>query len=342
VNDAAPVRVGLVGLGYWGPNLARNFDRLPGAELRWCCDRSEEALHRHRPHFPSARFTDRLDDLLADPDTDAIVLATSVPTHYALARQALEAGKHALVEKPLAQSAEEARDLRDIARREGRVLMVGHLLRFHPGVRKLRELIESGQLGEIFYAYGNRQNLGKVRSDENALWSLGAHDISVLLYLLGSRPVEVSARGACYLQPTVQDVVFCHLRFETGQLGNLHLSWLDPHKMRRMTVVGSEKMAVFDDMETDRKVTVYDKGAHVNPQYRSYGEYISVRFGDIHIPRISNEEPLRIECRHFVEAVRTGSEPAAGPDEGVAVVEVLEALERSLQAGGETVALELV
>ncbi len=336
------VRVGVVGLGYWGPNLARNFDRLAESELRWCCDLSPALLDRARPAFPHTRFTDRLDDLLDDPDLDAVVLATAVPTHYPLARRALEAGKHVFVEKPMAQAAHEAHELAELARAGDRVLMVGHLLRFHPGVVKVRELIEAGELGDLLYAYGNRQNLGKVRSDENALWSLGAHDISVLLYLLGDRPTEVSARGESYLQHGVQDVVFCTLRFPGGQLGHLHLSWLDPHKMRKMTVVGSEKMVVFDDMETDRKVTVYDKGAYRNPSYHNYGEYISVRFGDIHIPRISNEEPLRIECRHFAEAVADGREPAAGPDEGVAVVEVLEALERSLQAGGETVALETV
>jgi len=334
------VSVGVVGLGYWGPNLARNFDRLPGCELRWCCDLSEELRERHAPAFRRTRFTADLDDLLGDDELDAVVLATSVPTHAALARRALETGKHVFVEKPLAQSAADARALADIAAETGRVLMVGHLLRFHPGVVKLRELVDQGELGDVLYAYGNRQNLGKVRRDENALWSLGAHDVSVLLYLLDGRPTDLSARGESYLQPGVEDVVFCTLRFPGGQLGHLHLSWLDPHKMRRMTVVGSEKMVVFDDMETDRKVTIYDKGATRNPQYASYGEYISVRFGDIHIPRISNEEPLRVECRHFVDAVRSGSVTAAGPDEGVAVVEVLEGLERSLRAGGETVRLD--
>jgi predicted dehydrogenase len=339
VNRDGVVRVGVVGLGYWGPNLARNFAGMPGADLRWCSDLSPARRERLAPQFPSARFTDRLEDLLEDPDLDAVVLATSVPTHFELARRALEAGKHVFVEKPLAQSAAEARELAALAESTGRTLMVGHLLRFHPGVIKLRELIESGELGDVYYLYGNRQNLGKVRSDENALWSLGAHDISVLLYLLGQQPLELSARGECYLQEGVEDVVFCHLRFPGGQIGHLHLSWLDPHKMRKMTVVGSDKMAVFDDMETDRKVTIYDKGAY-RRQYESYGEYISVRFGDIHVPRISNEEPLRIECRHFLDAVSNGSPPAAGPSDGVAVVEVLEGLQRSLERGGETVALE--
>jgi predicted dehydrogenase len=330
------VTVGVVGLGYWGPNLARNFEQLRESRLAWCCELEAAGRERFARQFPGARFTARFDDLLDDPDLDAVALATSVPTHHALARRALEAGKHLLVEKPLALSGQEARDLEALAAATGRILMVGHLLRFHPAVVKLRELVASGALGEVYYVYGNRQNLGKVRSDENALWSLGAHDISVVLHLLDSRPIEVSARGECYLQPGVEDVVFCHLRFASGQIAHLHLSWLDPHKMRRMTVVGSRRMAVFDDMEPERKVTIYEKGA-----VRERG-HITTHTGDIHIPRISNEEPLRIECRHFARAVRDGTRPQTGAAEGVAVVEVLEAAQRSLEAGGEPVRLELL
>jgi predicted dehydrogenase len=214
--------------------------------------------------------------------------------------------------------------------------MVGHLLRFHPAVVKLRELIESGELGDVLYVYGNRQNLGVIREDENALWSLGVHDISVVLYLLGGRPVEVSARGECYLRPGVEDVVFGYLKLASGQVGHLHLSWLDPHKMRKMTVVGSKRMAVFDDMEADRKVTVYDKG----PVLTAPGK-ISTHTGDITSPAVSREEPLRIECQAFVEAVRSG-DPVhpANAAEGVAVVEVLEAMQRSLEQGGAAVTLE--
>ena len=214
--------------------------------------------------------------------------------------------------------------------------MVGHLLRFHPGVVKLRELIDSGELGDVLYVYGNRQNLGVIREDENALWSLGVHDISVVLYLLGGRPVEVSARGESYVRQGVEDVVFGYVKLATGQVGHLHLSWLDPHKMRRMTVVGSKRMAVFDDMEPERKVTVYDKG----PMEIAPGK-ITTHTGDITIPAISREEPLRIECRAFIEAVRSGdrAHPANGA-EGLAVVEVLQGMQRSLEEGGATVALE--
>jgi predicted dehydrogenase len=331
-----PLRVGVVGLGYWGPNLARNFAQLPEAELTWCCDADQARRDHFAAQFPDARMTGRLDDLLCDDALDAVVIATPVPSHHALAKAALEAGKHVFVEKPLAWTVAEARELERLAGERGRTLMVGHLLRFHPGVVKLRELIEAGELGDVLYVYGNRQNLGVIREDENALWSLGVHDISVVLYLLGGRPVEVSARGECYVRPGVEDVVFGYLKLAGGQVGHLHLSWLDPHKMRKMTVVGSKRMAVFDDMEADRKVTVYDKG----PVKTAPGK-ISTHTGDITIPAISREEPLRIECRAFVEAVRSGDPShAANAAEGVAVVEVLEAMQRSLEQGGVTVALE--
>ena len=329
------LRVGVVGLGYWGPNLARNFSRLAGAELRWCCDEDDERRARFAPQFPQTRFTGRFDELLADPELDAVVIATPAPSHHPLGRRAMEAGKHLFIEKPLALTAAEARELEGLAREGGRTLMVGHLLRFHPGVVKLRELIDAGELGELLYVYGNRQNLGVIREHENALWSLGVHDVSVVLYLIGERPIEVWARGEAYLQPGIEDVVFGYIRFASGQIGHLHLSWLDPNKIRRMTVVGSRRMAVFDDMETDRKVTVYDKG----PVVTAPGK-ISTHTGDIHILGISHEEPLRIECRAFLEAVAGGGDHPANGAEGVAVVEVLEALQRSLEQSGAAIALE--
>jgi predicted dehydrogenase len=205
--------------------------------------------------------------------------------------------------------------------------MVGHLLEYHPGVEKLKEFADGGELGEIHYIYGNRLNLGKLRSDENALWSLGAHDVSVVLRLAGEEPTDVRAVGESYMQDGVEDVVFCYLRFPSGLAAHLHLSWLDPHKERRFTVVGSKRMATFDDMEVERKVTLYDKG--FDQSYESYGEYIA-RSGDVWSPKISNEEPLRIECLHFVERVRDGQEPRSGPEAGVRVVRVLEELQRSL------------
>jgi predicted dehydrogenase len=323
------VTVGVVGLGYWGPNLARNFSTLADCELRWCCDASSEARERFGPTFAGARFTGDVEDLLADPGLDAVVVATPVPSHAALAERALEAGKHCFVEKPLARSLAEAERVVDAARESGRILMVGHLLEYHPGVRKLKEIADSGELGDIHYVYSNRLNLGKLRDDENALWSLGAHDVSVVLHLAGEEPYELDARGESYMRAGVEDVVFCYLRFPSGLAAHLHLSWLDPHKERRFTVVGSRRMATFDDMELERKVTVYDKG--FDPSASTYGEYIT-RSGDIWSPRIPNAEPLRVECEHFVRCLIDGGAPVSDGESGLRVVRVLEALQEALEA----------
>ena len=331
-----PVQVGIVGLGYWGPNLARNFDRLPGAALRWVCDAAEDKRARWAPQFPSTQVSADYDELLADPELDAVVVATHVPSHPVLARRAFEAGKHAFVEKPLAQSVPEAEDVVAAAREAGRVLMVGHLLEYHPGVERLKQIADEGELGDLHYIYSNRLNLGKLRADENALWSLGAHDVSVVLRLVGEEPTEAHAMGESYMREGVEDVVFCYLRFPSGLAAHLHLSWLDPHKERRFTVVGSKRMATFDDMDTERKLTVYDKG--FDQDFSSYGEYVT-RSGDIWSPRVPNEEPLRIECRHFVERVRDGDPPRSGPVSGLRVVRVLEALQRSLETSGRAAAV---
>jgi predicted dehydrogenase len=328
LTGAGGVRIGVVGLGYWGPNLARNFDRLAEAELAWICDGSEEARARWGREFPRARVATDVDELLSDSELDAVVVATPVPSHSELAVRVLQAGKHCFVEKPLGQSVEEAQEAVEAARAADRVLMVGHLLEYHPGVEKVKELADSGELGDIRYVYSNRLNLGQLRADENALWSLGAHDVSVVLRLAGEEPHECRAVGESYMRERIEDVVFCYLRFPSGLAAHLHLSWLDPHKERRLTVVGSQRMATFDDMASEGKVTVYDKG--FDEDFSSYGEYIA-RAGDVWSPRISNEEPLRIECRHFVERVRDGQPARSGPEAGLRVVRVLEALQQSLE-----------
>jgi len=325
------VRVGVVGLGYWGPNIARNFAGLPNVDLRWCCDPDEAAHARLAPLFPGTRFAASLDELLSDPELDAVALATPVPSHAELAVRVLEAGKHCFVEKPLAQSVADAQRVVDAAERADRILMVGHLLEYHPGVLKLKELADSGELGEIYYIYGNRLNLGKLRADENALWSLGAHDVSVVLALAGEEPTEMVAHGESYVRPGVEDVVFCFLRFPSGLSAHLHLSWLDPHKERRFTVVGAKRMVTFDDMALEGKVTIYDKGFDEATQ--GYGEYIT-RSGDIHSPRLPSAEPLRIECEHFVQCIIDGSPPRSDGLSGLRVVRVLEALQDSLEASG--------
>jgi predicted dehydrogenase len=324
-----PISVGVVGLGYWGPNLARNFDRLAESELRWICDGSDASRERWSQAFPEARVSSDLDELLADPELDAVAIATPVPTHAALAVRVLEAGKHCFVEKPLAQSVVEAEQAVGAARASGCVLMVGHLLEYHPGLEKLKAIADSGELGDIHYIYGNRLNLGKLRAEENALWSLGAHDVSVVLRLAGGEePEECRAVGESCMREGVEDVVFAYMRFPSGLAAHLHLSWLDPHKERRFTVVGSKKMATFDDMEIERKLTVYDKG--FDEDFSSYGEYIA-RSGDIYSPRVPNDEPLRIECRHFVDRIRDGEPPRSDGDSGLRVVRVLEELQKSLE-----------
>ncbi len=329
-----PLRLGVAGLGYWGPNLARNFASIAGCELAWCCDASADARTRVASRFPGVRMAADLDELLADPELDAIALATPVPSHADLAVRVLEAGKHCFVEKPLAQSVAEAERAVAAAETSGHILMVGHLLEYHPGVRKLKELSESGELGEIYYIYGNRLNLGKLRADENALWSLGAHDVSVVLSLADEEPCEAVAHGASYVRPGVEDVVFCFLRFPSGLTAHLHLSWLDPHKERRFTVVGARRMATFDDMALEGKVTIYDKG--FDEDTHGYGEYIT-RSGDIFSPRLPNLEPLRIECEHFVECVRRGEQPRSNGESGLRVVRVLETLQHSLETSSARV-----
>jgi predicted dehydrogenase len=335
MNDGL-LRIGVAGLGYWGPNLARNFNAIPGCELAWLCDASSDALARVGASFPAARLTTELDEVLADPSLDAVALATPVATHADLAVRVLEAGKHCFVEKPLAQTVADAERAVAAAEASRRVLMVGHLLEYHPGVQRLKQLLDSGELGErIFYIYGNRLNLGKLRADENALWSLGAHDVSVVLYLADEEPWEFIAHGESYVQEGVEDVVFCFLRFPSGLSAHLHLSWLDPHKERRFTVVGSRRMATFDDMAIEGKLKIYDKG--FDQGARGYGEYIT-RAGGIFSPELPNLEPLRVECEHFVECVREGRRPRSDGVSGLRVVRVLEELQRSLDASARVAA----
>ena len=317
--------VAVVGLGYWGPNLARNFDEL-GA-LGALCELDTSLRERFAARHPSARMYSDYDELLADDSIDAVVIATPVPTHFALAKQALAAGKHALVEKPPAMRASEMEELVALAAERQRVLMPGHLLLYHPGVQKLKELVDAGELGDVLCVYGNRQNLGKIRRDENALWSLGVHDLSVVLYLLDEEPSEVIAHGRDFLTEGVEDVVFCYLRFPSGRIAHLHLSWLDPHKMRRITVVGREKMVVFDDMDIDRKVTIYDKAPESAPT--SYGEWLT-RTGDIFSPKLPNVEPLKLECQAFLGLMDGDGSARRVAEDGLTVVRTLERLQESL------------
>jgi predicted dehydrogenase len=319
------LRVGQAGLGEWGKNLARNFADL--ADLAWLTDPAEGKKEEFTARYPQARWASSFDEMLADANLDAVVVATPVPTHYELAKQALEAGKHVFVEKPPAMKAAEIDELVSIAEAGDLVLMPGHLLLYHPGVIKLKQLVDEGALGEVLMVYGNRQNLGVIRKHENALWSLGVHDLSVILYLLDEDPAEAVAHGQSLLKTGVEDVVFCYLRFPSGRVAHMHLSWLDPHKMRKMTVVGTEKMAVFDDMELDRKVTVYEKSPW--KPVDTYGEW-QTRTGDIHIPRIATDEPLKLECRAFLSLVEGEGDRVRVARDGARVVRALDMLTASL------------
>ncbi len=317
-------RVGVAGLGHWGPNLARNFAEL--ADLAWLCDEDAgrgELADRYR----GARFTTSFDEMLEDASLDAVIVATPVPTHYELARRALAAGKHVLVEKPPAMRSAQMDELVALAEDKDRVLMPGHLLLYHPGIRRVQEMVAAGELGEVLCVYGNRQNLGIIRSNENALWSLGVHDLSVILFLLDEDPETAVALGRDFLTRGVEDVVFCYLRFPSGRIAHMHLSWLDPHKMRKITVVGTEKMVVFDDMELERKVTVYEKGPW-RPSDR-YGEW-QTRTGDIFSPRIGNDEPLKLECIEFLRLVDGEGDRRKVAADGARVVRALDMLTSSL------------
>jgi len=335
-----PVRVGLIGCGYWGPNLARNLHQIPQAKLVACCDLDPQALSKMRMLYPHVATTPDYRELLSNPNIEALVIATPPRSHYALAREALEAGKHVLVEKPLAMSSREAETLIALAEERGRVLMVGHIFEYHPAVRKIKALMEAGELGQIYYIYSNRVNLGRVQSDINALWSIAPHDISILLYLLGSMPESVCAHGGTFLNGVVEDVVFIFLSFPGNVLGHVHVSWLDPSKVRRMTIVGSRRMVVYDDVADEGKIKIYDKGVYRKGE-DIYGEFqYRLHSGDISIPKLDMTEPLRIECMHFAECVRQGCRPQTDGANGLRVVQVLEAAQASLEQGGIAVSLK--
>lgn len=333
------VSVACVGAGYWGRNLIRVFHGgLRGARLAVVCDLRAEVLENVAANYSDVSVAADLNAVLTDDEVEAVVLAIPASSHFQAARRALEAGKHVFVEKPMTMDVGEAEELVALSDSNGLVLMVGHLLVYHPAVSKLRELVRAGEFGEIYYLYAQRVNLGVVRSNENALWNFGPHDVSVILNLLDMEPVCVSAQGQGYLQEGIEDVVFVNMHFADGKMAQLHLSWLDPHKARKLTIVGSRKMAVFDDTESNEKLRVYDKSAE-REDYESYGEVISLRFGDITIPHLSTAEPLRLECQHFVDCVRDGQRSCSDGRAGLRVVRVLEAAQRSLDQRGVPISI---
>ena len=331
------VRVAVIGAGNWGRNHVRTVASLPGVELAAVCDVDKKRIEAINRGYPSAFTTDDIQKAL--DKADAAVIASPAALHPEHAMAAIERGLPTLVEKPFALSVREAESIAEAAEKNGVPIVVGHLLLFHPAVERLKELISEGDLGELYYLYSQRVNLGQVRPDENALWSFGPHDIAVAVELVGATPVAVSAHGKCYIQKNIEDVVFMTLEFQSGTLAHVQMSWLDPHKERRLTVVGSNKMVVFDDMQIREKLKIYDKGVDRPPEYSSYGESLSIREGDIAIPRIPNSEPLAAEIRHFV-SVASGSEQSRVPaSDGVVVVKILEMASESVTSNGATVTL---
>ncbi|HKI96519.1 MAG TPA: Gfo/Idh/MocA family oxidoreductase [Gemmatimonadales bacterium] len=331
------LRIVVVGAGAWGKNHVRTVAGLPEAELAAVCDLDATRRDALSRQYPGSLITDDLDAAL--DVADAVVVATSAVSHHDVALAVLARGLPTLVEKPFALSVADAEDMAARAEAGDVPLLVGHLLLFHPVVEHLREMVGAGELGTPYYLYSQRVNLGQVRPDENALWSFGPHDISVALYLLGESPVRVTAHGHSYLQPGIEDVVFLTMEFASGVMAHVQMSWLDPHKERRLTVVGSRRMAVFDDMQPREKLKIFDKGISRPPEYRSYGESLSVREGDISIPLVPNVEPLGAELRHFIAVARGEETPRSDARHGVEVVRVLEAAASSLKQGGAGVDL---
>ncbi len=324
-------------MGAWGRNHVRTVAGLADAELAAVCDTDEATRQRVARQYPAAFVTGDLGELLGR--VEAVIVASPATTHAAIARRCIEAGKPCLVEKPFALNVPDAVAVAEAAERRRVPVLAGHLLVYHPVVEKLRALVQSGALGQVYYLYGLRVNLGQVRADENALWSFGPHDVSVALFLLDAAPERVSAQGRSFLQPGVEDVVFLTMEFASGVLAHVQLSWLDPHKERKLTIVGSKQMAVFDDMEPREKLRLYDKGVDRPPDYASYGESLTIREGDIFIPKLPNVEPLAAELGHFVRVARGSELPRAGAADGVRVVRVLDAATRSLASGGAPVSL---
>jgi predicted dehydrogenase len=339
------LRLGLIGLGYWGPNYARVISELPNAELVAACDLSRDAIALVHKRYPSVRTTPNTAEVIEAPDLDAVVVATPTSTHYPLVLAALEAGKHVLSEKPLARTTAECDELISAANRAERILFVGHTFIFNPAVRHLRELIVAGELGRVLYCHAARTGLGPIRKDVNAMWDLAPHDLSIILYLMDREPVSVLATGQGFLREDCEDVVFLHLGFEGGAIAAAHLSWLDPYKVRRVTVVGNDRMVVFDDVAVDEKLKIFDRSASyeaVSEAARGaeFGEFQAlIREGDIRSPKVPAKEPLKEQVAHFVECCLTGSVPETDGHAGRRVVTILEAATESLKAGGVPVDL---
>lgn len=328
-----PIRIGCVGLGAWGKNLLREFARTPGAVVTIACDPSEAARDRARANHPDIRLTGDIDDVLSS-DVAAVVIATPPVSHYDVASRAMSAGKDVFVEKPLVLDVADGEKLVSQAAKSKRILMVGHIMEYNPAIDWLKRYIAEGGLGNIYYVYATRVNLGQVRENENAMWSLAPHDVSMISYLLDDYPSKASAVGNCYVRKGIEDVVFMTLEFANNRMAHVHTSWLDPHKVRSLTIVGQKRMAVFSDTDTQEKIKVFDKGVDVSLNFETYAEYLTLRTGEVYIPLIDNTQPLALECRHFVDCVRERKTPRSDGQDGLRVLRVLAAAQQSLDSGG--------
>ncbi len=334
------INVGVVGCGPWGANLIRNFHELPQANLVACSDMDQGRLDYVKNLYPHVKVYSNYEDVLTKEDIQGIAIATPACTHYELAKQLLERGLDVMVEKPMAMTTEQAQDLIRCADARGRILMVGHVFIYNPAVVRLREYIQQGEVGDVYYLYSTMVNLGRVRTDLNAMWNFAPHDISIMMYLLGEEPVSVSAQGVSYLQDGIEDVVFLMLNFPQKRVGHIHVSWLDPSKKRTMTVVGSKKMIIYDDVDNEAKLKIYDKGVYRDEAVASFGEFqFKLHYGDISIPKLDLKEPVKLECAHFIDCIKSRQAPITDGQNGLQVTRVLEAGQESLKNSGQIVEL---
>ena len=332
------VNIAVVGCGYWGPNLVRNFSSLPGCRVGAVCDRDPARLEHMTQVYPGVKGCRDLDEIVQDPGIDAVAIATPVKTHHGIAQALLDAGKHVFLEKPMAASVAECTDLVARAAAGKLSLMVGHTFVYTSAVRKIKELVDCGEIGDVQYISSRRLNLGLFQKDINVAWDLAPHDISIILYVTGKSPVAVNCQGSAHLKPGIEDVTVMTLHFDNGLMGVVKSSWIDPRKVRETTIVGSKKMIVYDDNEPLEKLRIYDKRVEIPPHYDTYAEFhYSYHYGDMLAPYLKQYEPLRTECQAFVDCIREGKASDSDGTHGLRVVEILEAASRSLAAGGNRV-----
>jgi len=335
-----PIKTGVVGCGYWGPNLIRNFRSLPDCNLKMMCDVSENRLAHLKSHYPEVEGEMNYNHMLNGAGLDAIIIATSVKSHYPMAKASLLAGKHTFIEKPMAASSQECEELIDIAEKNGLVLMVGHTFLYSPAVKKIKEIVQSGDIGEIRYICARRLNLGLFQKDINVAWDLAPHDIAIILHIMESAAVTINCQGSAHITPGVEDVTTIWLNFPGDRSAIIQSSWLDPRKIREMTIVGSKKMIVYDDVSPLEKIRVFDARVEKPPHYDTFAEFhYAYHYGDVHVPYLKQEEPLKTECQHFLDCINQGTTPLTDGKQGLDLVRILEASSKSLKRGGATVNL---